>query len=520
MQVPPHVGHGGIADTGWKLTSSSLTTRQARVWFTTRPGFAVSAASLLAQYLLHESIRGVPFAPFALGNRLIRLAPGSVATEAIERLGHNAQPLFAWLLIGITLSFGAALGRRTPAIFGALAFLLSMFAFSVDPVPHTLLQNAEASTCAALAAVLVAWSIRPSMPSVWNGAEPSVDTDRRRLLQLLLLGGGALALGGSALARRLLADGASEAVRADRVTIDVADPEFDAIPGLSALVTSRGDHYIVDINLDDPILDGEGWRLKIGGAVSEQRTYSLAQLQTMPTVEEPVVLQCISNTVGGSLVGNARWIGVRLSSLLALAKPDPRARLAIARAADDYTETIPLDGGAQDDVLVAFAMDGQLLPESHGFPARLIFPGRYGMRSVKWLTEIEVITGEDQGYWEKRGWDREAVIGTASRIDVPAHRGVTTSPLHIAGVAWAGDRRINAVEVSADDGASWLPAALEREIGPLAWRRWRAEMALAPGVYALLVRAYDGTGAAQQAERRSPHPFGASGYHRVVVTVR
>jgi DMSO/TMAO reductase YedYZ molybdopterin-dependent catalytic subunit len=268
------------------------------------------------------------------------------------------------------------------------------------------------------------------------------------------------------------------------------------------------------------VLDGDAWRLKIAGAVAERRTYSLDELQVMRTVEEPVVLQCISNTVGGTLVGNARWTGVPLSSLLAAAKPHAAASAVVARAADGYTETIPLDGNARDAVLVALAMGGRALPEGHGFPARLIFPGRYGMRSVKWLTELEVITDDDEGYWEKRGWDREAVMGTASRIDVPDHRGVTTSPLQIAGVAWAGDRRISAVEVSADDGASWTPAELERESGPLAWRRWRAEMALAPGVYALLVRAYDGTGDEQKPERRSPHPFGASGYHRVVVTVR
>jgi len=520
VQVPPHLGHGGITDTHRKLTSSSLPTRRARVWFTTRPGFAVSAGALLAQYAVHVSVRGVPFAPYALGNRLVRLAPGSLATAAIERLGHNALPLFAWALISFTVALGVVLGRRTPATFGALAFLLSLLSFRLDPVPHTLLQNAAASTWAALAASLVAWSIRPPARSDSNGAEPPVDADRRRVLQLLLLGGGAVALGGYAVARRRSAGGTFEAVRADRVASVVADPEFDAIPGLSALVTSRDDHYVVGIDIDEPVIDGEGWRLKIGGAVAEQRTYSVAQLQAMRTAEEPVVMQCISNTVGGSLVGNARWTAVPLSTLLAAAKTDPSARLVVARAADGYSETIPLDGGAPGCVLVAFAMDGQTLPESHGFPARLIFPGRYGMRSVKWLTELELITGDDEGYWEKRGWDHQAIMNTASRIDVPEHRGATTSPLRVAGVAWAGDRGISAVEVSADDGATWTRAELEREIGPLAWRRWRAEMALTPGVYALLVRAYDGSGTLQQAERRSPHPSGASGYHRVVVTVR
>jgi DMSO/TMAO reductase YedYZ molybdopterin-dependent catalytic subunit len=475
---------------------------------------------LLAQYLLHESARGVPFAPYALGNRLIRLAPGSVATAAIERLGHSAQPLFAWLLIGITLSLGAILGRRTPGAFGALAFLLSMLSFRLDPVPHTLLQNAEASTCAAFAAALVASSIRPSETSVRNRTEHLVNADRRRVLGLLVLGGGAFAVGGSALARRLLRDGTSEAVRADAVVAESADPTFDAIAGLSPLVTSRDDHYVVDIDLDDPVIDGDGWHLKIGGAVANPREYSVAQLRAMRTVEEPVVMQCISNTVGGSLVGSSRWTGVPLSTLLAAAGPASDARLVIARAADGYTETIPVDGNVTARVLVAFAMDRQTLPDGHGFPARLIFPGRYGMRSVKWLTKLEVTTRDDQGYWEKRGWDQEATMATASRIDVPEHRAVTTSPARLAGVAWAGDRRVSAVEISVDDGATWTSAELEREIGRLAWRRWRSEISLAPGVYALIVRAYDGNAMLQEAERRSPHPHGASGYHRIVVTVR
>ncbi|MBI5283976.1 MAG: molybdopterin-dependent oxidoreductase [Chloroflexi bacterium] len=469
---------------------------------------------------MHEAVHGVPFAPYALGNRLVRLAPGGIATEVIERLGHRALPLFAWVIIGATLSAAGLLGRRAPAVFGALALLLSVLAFRVDPVPHTLLHSMEAATCAALAAGLVAWTLGPPVRQGWKSSASPVDADRRRVLQMLLLGGGALALGGSAAARRLTAGGSSETVRADSAAGDVADAEFDAIAGLSALLTSRDDHYVVDINLDDPVVDGRAWRLKIGGAVADPRRYSLDELRAMPAVEEPVVLQCISNTVGGTLVGNALWTGVPLSSLLAAVAPDPDARMVVARAADGYTETIPLDGGTPDRVFVVFAMDGQLLPEGHGFPARLIFPGRYGMRSVKWLTELEVITGDDEGYWEKRGWDRRAVVGTASRIDVPAHREVTASPVRIAGVAWAGDRRISAVEVSADDGATWMPAELERESGALAWRRWRAAMALTPGVYALLVRAYDGTGAAQPAERRSAHPSGASGYHRVVVTVR
>ena len=502
------------------MTSSSPPTRQARVWFITRPGFAAAGVALVAQYLLHEAVVGVPFAPYALGNRLIRLAPGSVATEAIERLGHHALPLIAWALIGGALAMGALLSRRTPTTFGALAFALSMLAARLDPVPHTLVRAIEASVCAGLAAGLAAWVISPRPTSHSIEEALGVDPRRRRLLRMILLGGGLIALGSFAVTRRLSRDGPREPVLSDTGVTTASDPEFDAIPGISPLITSSEEHYVVDINLDDPILDSNSWRLTVKGAAAAPVTYTLEDLQAMHTVEEPVVMQCISNTVGGSLVGNARWIGVPLSSLLAAAQPDPGARIAIARAADGYSETIPLLGGIADRVIVAFAMDGSLLPNNPGFPARLIFPGRYGMRSVKWLTEIEISAADGEGYWEKRGWDREAVMRTASRIDVPGHRSVTASPVQMAGLAWAGDRQIDAVEVSADDGATWMPAELEREVAPLAWRRWRAEVALAPGVYALLVRAYDGTGAMQEEERRSPHPSGASGYHRVVITVR
>jgi Oxidoreductase molybdopterin binding domain/Mo-co oxidoreductase dimerisation domain len=240
----------------------------------------------------------------------------------------------------------------------------------------------------------------------------------------------------------------------------------------------------------------------------------------MPTVERLVAMCCISNPVGGPLVGNARWTGVPLADLLRQAGPTAAAVTVEAVAADGYRETYPLPALAGQDVLVAFGMNGAELPQQHGYPARLLVPGRYGMKSVKWLTRLALLPAPAAGYWEQRGWDPVATIRTQSRIDVPADHDAVPPRFTVAGIAWAGDRRVARVQVLADDHGPWMPAVLERQADPLGWRRWRLGLELPPGLHTLAVRAVDGTGQVQAAERLPPHPSGASGYHRIVVRVR
>jgi Oxidoreductase molybdopterin binding domain/Mo-co oxidoreductase dimerisation domain len=175
---------------------------------------------------------------------------------------------------------------------------------------------------------------------------------------------------------------------------------------------------------------------------------------------------------------------------------------------------------AGQDVLVAFGMNGAELPQRHGYPARLLVPGRYGMKRVKWLTRLALLPAPAAGYWEQRGWDPVATIRTQSRIDVPADHATVPPRLTVAGIAWAGDRRVARVEVLADDHGPWMPAVLEREADPLGWRRWRLGLELPPGLHTLAVRAVNHTGQVQAAERLPPHPSGASGYHRIVARVR
>jgi DMSO/TMAO reductase YedYZ molybdopterin-dependent catalytic subunit len=306
------------------------------------------------------------------------------------------------------------------------------------------------------------------------------------------------------------------ASRPYRVPVDV---QFVSPPGLSPAVTPTTDHYVVDIDLDDPVVSESGWRLVVDGLVERELSLSLSELKDLDTEEGLLAMTCISNGVGGHLIGDSLWTGVPISDLLALAAPRADATTLIAQAPDGYSETVALDVAAREGLMVAIAMNGTLLSREHGFPARLLHPGRYGMRSVKWLERITLTNEDGQGYWEKRGWDKQAVIRTSSRFDVPRNGREVTTPVACGGVAWAGVRGVRGVEVSPDDGLSWMPAVLEAELAPAAWRRWNLTLELPPGMYSLKVRATDGAGVLQEEDYQPPHPSGATGYHRIAVSV-
>jgi DMSO/TMAO reductase YedYZ molybdopterin-dependent catalytic subunit len=478
---------------------------------------APAVAALAAQWALHLAVPRAPFAPFSLGEWLVRQAPGGLATAAIDLLGHQALHVVAVVCVAGALALGFALRRATPPALGGVALGSSLGAAWLDPRRPGPAWALAAGAVAALAAVLASLAVaaRPG----GQRADGVVDPGRRRLLAGIALGGGAAVLGGAA-AWRVLQPARAGLVVADRPAAVPHDPGFARIPGLSAAVTPTPDHYVVDVDLADPAVPGRGWALRVDGAVTRPLRLTLADLRAMPTVERLVAMCCISNPVGGPLVGNARWTGVPLADLLRQARPTATAVMVDAVAADGYRETYPLPALAGPDVLVAFGMNGAELPRQHGYPARLLVPGHYGMKSVKWLARLALLRAPAAGYWEQRGWDPVATIRTQSRIDVPADHAAVPPQLTVAGIAWAGDRRVARVEVLADDHGPWRPAVLEREADPLGWRRWRLGLELPPGLHTLAVRAVDGTGQVQAAERLPPHPSGASGYHRIVVRVR
>jgi DMSO/TMAO reductase YedYZ molybdopterin-dependent catalytic subunit len=480
-----------------------------------RRDVAAAAAALSAQWLLRRVVPAMPFAPYSVANRIVRITPGGLATTGIDQLGHRALPILGAGIVVAALALGLAVGRRAPVALGGLAVALSFLATRVDPVPQDLRDSVAASLVAGAAAWMVAAMLAPT-PEV---SRSPFDARRRQLITVGALGVGLIAVFGVAeirrMARRVIA---ASAVRADRPAIVPSDAAFAEVPGLSPPVTSRDDHYQIDIDIADPVVDASTWQLKISGAVSAPRSFTLDDLRAMATTERLQLLSCISNEVGGDLVSCSRWTGVPLADLLRTAQPQGDVKMVIARAIDGYTEPIPIDIALSELVLVAFGMDGLTLPDAHGSPARLLFPGRYGMRSVKWLTELSVSLTEEEGYWEHRGWDKQAIMRTSSRIDV-VDKTAVAGHFVAAGIAWAGDRRISAVEVSTDDGGSWSRAMLEGELGALAWQRWQIALELPPGTHNVVVRATDGAGALQDAAERPPHPSGSSGYHRVSVRV-
>jgi DMSO/TMAO reductase YedYZ molybdopterin-dependent catalytic subunit len=175
----------------------------------------------------------------------------------------------------------------------------------------------------------------------------------------------------------------------------------------------------------------------------------------------------------------------------------------------------------QGDVLITHRMNGVPLPPGHGFPARIIAPGHYGMKSVQWLTEIEVVPEDYQGYYQQKGWTDEAIVKTMAKIDMPTH-GETLRGLRqrVQGLAFAGARGIQGVEVSVDEGRSWQPASLTESLSPFAWRFWILDWHVPrPGRYTLVVRAIDGLGRVQTSVEQEPAPDGAAGLHQITVTI-
>jgi DMSO/TMAO reductase YedYZ molybdopterin-dependent catalytic subunit len=237
-------------------------------------------------------------------------------------------------------------------------------------------------------------------------------------------------------------------------------------------------------------------------------------------VSQVTTLICISNQVGGPLISNARWTGVRLRDLLERARLKPGVKDIALFAADGYSDSISLEKALEPTTLVAYGMNDELLPDSHGAPARLIVPGIYGMKNVKWLTGIEPVDEDFKGFWERRGWSDIAIIKTMSRIDVPDSRLVVPGRNAIGGIAFAGDRGVSEVEWSVDDpdSSGWKRAVVKPALSPFSWVLWADEWnPRGSGLMRLRVRAIDGAGAVQTIDIAEPFPDGASGYHEVQV---
>ncbi|WP_130404585.1 molybdopterin-dependent oxidoreductase [Micromonospora violae] len=374
--------------------------------------------------------------------------------------------------------------------------------------------------------------VAPARPA--GAVEPvgpaGVDPESRRRF---LTGSGALlgtavvaGLGGRWLAGRRGVSAARDAIRLPApVAPAPAVPAGAnlALTQLAPYVTPNFGFYRIDTALVVPQVDPDTWRLRIHGRVGQERTYSYADLLARPLVERYVTLACVSNEVGGDLIGNARWLGVPLRELLDEVEPDDDADQVVGRSVDGWTcgtPTAVLRDGR--DALLAVGMNGEPLPVEHGFPVRMVVPGLYGYVSAcKWVTELELTRFADfDAYWVPRGWSAQGPIKTQSRIDTPRRRNrLTAGPVTVAGVAWAQHRGISQVEVRVDDG-QWQEAVLAPTVSVDTWVQWSWRWDATPGEHQLQVRATDATGATQTERTQDVAPDGATGWHTVTVTVR
>jgi DMSO/TMAO reductase YedYZ molybdopterin-dependent catalytic subunit len=508
----------------------------------------VSAAAALGVGELVAGIDSRLASPVeAVAREVIDRAPRPVERFAIETFGTNDKLALVVGTVVLAAVLGAVLGvvaRGRPrvavlglggfAALGALAALSAPSASAVAVLPSLvagaagigglwlLLGRARSPEPAAAPADRQAPHDTPAPPPARGGVG-----SRRAFLGLTagLAAAAALAgAGGRALRSRFSAAESRAGVvlpRAARPLPAVPASAEVGVPGVAPFVTPNADFYRIDTALVVPQVRAEDWSLRVTGMVGEPFELSFAELLDRDLVEADITLTCVSNPVGGDLVGNARWLGVPVADLLAAARPQRGADQLVGRSVDGYTCGFPLAAASDRPSLVAVGMNGEPLPLRHGFPARLVTPGIYGYAgSTKWLTELEVTTFDafDQ-YWVPRGYARRAPIKTMTRIDTPrSFERVAPGRVVIGGVAWAQTRGIDAVEISID-GGPFRPTDLGAAVSDDTWRQWRHEWDATPGRHTLVVRATDGTGEVQTDDRSETLPDGASGWMSLVVTV-
>lgn len=508
------------------------TSRRTRGWVL--PAAAGVASVVLGAGVgeLVAAILAPEASPFVVvGSLLIDLAPSWAKDAAIALFG-TADKLA--LLIGIAIVLLAVAGaagvleaRRPPwgrllfALLGVVGVVAAMTRANAPMLAFA------PPAIASIASIIALQFLMQRLPDAAEPARPE-GIDRRRFLGWA---GGAAVIGALAAVGGYALQAGSRAVTAIRDTIALPTPTATAdvpagaeldIDGLSTVITPNAEFYRIDTALAVPAVDPETWSLRIHGMVEHEVTLRWDELIALPLEESVTTLACVSNEVGGDLIGNAIWLGYPIRELLAEANPSADADMVLSRSVDGFTASTPL-AVLEDDrnAILAVGMNGEPLPPEHGFPVRMVVPGLYGyVSATKWVVDLEVTRFDAaSAYWTDRGWSAMGPIKLQSRIDVPrTGQPLSAGPVTVAGVAWHQHVGVAAVDVQVDDGP-WQPATLAQAISIDTWVQWRFDWDAQPGNHTLRVRATDADGEVQTSRVQGVVPDGATGLHERTVTV-
>jgi DMSO/TMAO reductase YedYZ molybdopterin-dependent catalytic subunit len=536
-------------------------------------GLAAGAVAVAVSLILKETSGGM-LLPEIASQALFSVTPGQFESQAVENIGPLAKySAFIGSIIANIVAFGiiaifldelfVRLKKRGYLLEALLSSALSYIIFIIIAVILvTLIQSRSGIQVVPLPIIVL--SLIPSQlafgfvlssffhgrtkrksPEV-PGPEPSLGTptdtmdvtySRRAFLRLIAAA--AVALPIILLGVDRLLSRQNEAQEQASTTPNLLpqtgpkpkgfeDPNL--APILASEVTPTYLFYRIDINPIVPQVDSKSWNLTIKGLVEKPLTINYDQIKSMPSVEEYVTLECISNKIGGDLISTALWKGVRLSQLLQKAAIKPNVKYVVFRCADAYDVGIPIEKSQMEGTILAYDMNYAPLTPKHGFPVRAIVPGLYGMMNPKWITEIELVDSVYEGYWQRLGWRNNAEDNTGSTILIPDHAPARQrfrkldetedssygGKVPIAGIAFAGNRGISKVEVSTDGGTTWKTAQIKDPLSQYTWVLWTAGY-VPPNKenYKIVVRATDKTGNTQTTEMSPPFPNGATGYHTI-----
>ena len=537
------------------LRGSPRRALRAPQWVGALSGSAGVAIFLAIGELLDGVSRSIPSLVVAVGDFGIDTADQRMTKVVIEWFGSNDKLVLVfgivvisvllgaiagvagmtrpWIPPAMFLAFGIAGGLaagRDPQISDGLGWLAAAVAAIGGWLGYELLRRRGERHVAAQVAVPPQASTAETQADEMTPAHTATPRFARgefvnwAVGALVLAALGTLAgrwLGGRASVTAERAEVATRLVR-PRVVSEPTPPPAPEFPGLSPYITPNEDFYRIDTALDVPQVDPNRWLLQIVGMVNQPLELTFDDILARELVDEAVTISCVSNEIGGDLVGNAVWTGTPLLPLLEEAGIQPGVEQVVGISVDSWTAGFPLEVlDGERTALVAVAMNGEPLPIDHGFPARLIVAGLYGyVSATKWLAGIRLTTWDDfDGYWIPRGWAKEGPIKVTSRIDTPRDGSRHSSGLvGIGGVAWAPTRGIGAVEVQVDDGA-WQPAELGETISDETWVLWTLRPELETGRHTVRVRASDLAGEPQPIGPKPTNPDGAEGYHSIRVNV-